>query len=78
MVLPPPGSNGSPLQAARTESVAQPPPTKPETSGFTNSWRPELGGPFGFPGEELRPRKGKELAQGHTVSEQQRPDNRDL
>lgn len=30
--------------------------------------------PLGFQGEELRPREGKKLAQGHTVNENQRPD----
>lgn len=46
MVLPPPGFNESPLEAARTESAALAPPTEPETSMFTNPWRPELGGAY--------------------------------
>lgn len=46
MALPPLGSNESLLEAARTESVALAPPSKPETLMFTNSWRPEMGGPF--------------------------------
>lgn len=75
--MPPPGSSESPLEADVTVSS----PGSAHQARSSNihkfleigrAFYDHLVNPIGFLGEELRPREGKKLAQGHTVSEHQK------